>query len=214
MAFFMKNILLISPHPDDIEIFMGGTAAKLVKDGHAIRSIIITDGRRSPRIGAMTDAALAEVRRQESIDAHRVLGITSVHRYGLQSATCETLQPIIEHELALKKYDEIYLPHPQDAHPTHALVAQQFLNIITKVQPQAAIWAYDGWNFLQDPDHYKDISDFIEQKLAAIRCHRSQVSAKSYDEVAEHLARLRALLMASHGHSTYRYAEAFARLCL
>jgi len=41
----MKKVLVISAHPDDMEIGMGGTVAKLSASGCSIISVVLTDGR-------------------------------------------------------------------------------------------------------------------------------------------------------------------------
>ncbi len=39
-----KNILVISSHPDDLEIGMGGTVAKMVDQGVSVVSLVTTGG--------------------------------------------------------------------------------------------------------------------------------------------------------------------------
>jgi N-acetylglucosamine malate deacetylase 1 len=39
-----RNILIVSAHPDDMEIGMGGTAARLIEEGAEVTSFIMTDG--------------------------------------------------------------------------------------------------------------------------------------------------------------------------
>ena len=40
-----RNVLIISPHPDDMEIGMGGTASKLIDSGVDVVSLVVTDAR-------------------------------------------------------------------------------------------------------------------------------------------------------------------------
>jgi len=208
----MKKILLISPHPDDIEIWMGATAARLVSENNAVRSIIITDGRRSPRSIPITDAEMASIRAQESQAAHQALGITDIQQYSLPSIADETIvRAIIQKELD-KNFDEIYLPHPHDGHKTHARIADLVLEAAGTHPTPAVLWAYDGWNFLHNPTRYEEISAYLSQKLDAIRCHKSQIADKAYDEAMEKFARVRALLMSSHTVTNAQYIEAFTQL--
>ena len=72
----MKRILLVSAHPDDMEIGMGGTAAKLAEAGHSLLSVVITDGRRSPDPDMMGQDAMARLRQEEGVRACRRLGIS------------------------------------------------------------------------------------------------------------------------------------------
>ena len=41
-----NNIVIISAHPDDMEIGMGGTVAKLVESNGLITSVVVTNGGR------------------------------------------------------------------------------------------------------------------------------------------------------------------------
>ncbi|MBN1256933.1 MAG: PIG-L family deacetylase, partial [Planctomycetes bacterium] len=40
----MANILAIGVHPDDIEIGVGATLHKLIREGHRVACVDITDG--------------------------------------------------------------------------------------------------------------------------------------------------------------------------
>ena len=72
------NVVIISAHPDDMEIGMGGTAAKLVESMAVITSVVITNGGRSSNPFALTEQRLAEVRREEALHAAGVLGVKDV----------------------------------------------------------------------------------------------------------------------------------------
>ena len=43
----MSNILCLSPHTDDIEIGMGGTVSRLVREGHKIFYIAFSNAQKS-----------------------------------------------------------------------------------------------------------------------------------------------------------------------
>src|SRR3954462_558024 len=81
----MKRILLVSAHPDDMEIGMGGTAAKLAEAGHSLLSVVITDGRRSPDPERIGQDAMARLRQEEGMRACRRLGISETNFFGLGS---------------------------------------------------------------------------------------------------------------------------------
>ena len=44
-----RRCLFFGPHPDDIEIGAGATAARLAREGRAVRFVICTDGRYGSR---------------------------------------------------------------------------------------------------------------------------------------------------------------------
>src|SRR6476659_8163449 len=71
------NILIVSAHPDDMEIGMGGTVAKLAEQA-IITSVIVTNGGRASNPFAWTEQRMAEVRRGEALAAAGVLGVKDV----------------------------------------------------------------------------------------------------------------------------------------
>jgi LmbE family N-acetylglucosaminyl deacetylase len=54
------NIVIISAHPDDMEIGMGGTVAALAESKAVITSVVITNGGRSSNPFALTEQRMAK----------------------------------------------------------------------------------------------------------------------------------------------------------
>ena len=80
-----QRYLFIGPHPDDIEIGAGATAAALVKAGKEVCFLICTDGRYgTDNCRDYTEDALAKVRQEEAVSSAAALGVTDV-RFGLLS---------------------------------------------------------------------------------------------------------------------------------
>src|SRR5881409_4216340 len=73
-----QQILIVSAHPDDMEIGMGGTVAKLAESKAIITSVVVTDGGRASNPFAWIEKRMAEVRREEALRAARVLGVEQV----------------------------------------------------------------------------------------------------------------------------------------
>lgn len=71
--------LFIGPHPDDIEIGCGATAAKLAAAGKQISFLIVTDGRYGDGLSrGVKGDALAALRKQEAIASAGKLGVKDV----------------------------------------------------------------------------------------------------------------------------------------
>jgi LmbE family N-acetylglucosaminyl deacetylase len=205
------KVLIISPHPDDMEVWAGGTAAKFVKEGHRVRSVIITDGRRSLRNFKISDEEMAKLRQKEGEKAYKILGISDFEYFGLVDIKDKRkVGKIITGELK-GNYNRIYIPNLDDLHPTHSEIAKMVLGKAKALKIKSLIFSYDGWNFLQNPDEYIDIENFINQKDKAIKCHQSQIKGKPYDKAAKCLARLRAIMMNPYKITKIKYAEAFKR---
>src|SRR5947208_13408425 len=64
----MASFLIIGPHPDDQELGMGGTIARLVAQGHAVHLVDMTNGEPTPN-GSI------EARARESAEAAKLLGV-------------------------------------------------------------------------------------------------------------------------------------------
>ena len=73
-----ERYLFVGPHPDDIEIGAGATAAKLAAAGKDVCFLICTDGRYGEGNAPETGDALAALRREEAIRAAAVLGVHDV----------------------------------------------------------------------------------------------------------------------------------------
>ena len=79
-----RNYLFIGPHPDDIEIGAGATAARLAAMGKKITFLILTDGRYGDGCsGGITGDELAGLRKQEAIRSAEHLGVRDVRFLGL-----------------------------------------------------------------------------------------------------------------------------------
>lgn len=80
------RFLFIGPHPDDIEIGAGATAAKLVDMGKEVRFLVCIDGRfgttNAPE--GLEGDKLVAVRKQEALDSAAKLGVSDVHFLGLK----------------------------------------------------------------------------------------------------------------------------------
>jgi N-acetylglucosamine malate deacetylase 1 len=69
------RIIAFGAHPDDCELCVGGTAAKWVAAGHAVKFVSMTNG----NVGHFTKSGpeLAAIRKAEVEDCARILGITT-----------------------------------------------------------------------------------------------------------------------------------------
>ena len=72
------NAVIVSAHPDDMEIGMGGTVAKLAESMAVMTSVVVTNGGRSSNPFTLTEQRMAELRREEALRAAAVLGVKDV----------------------------------------------------------------------------------------------------------------------------------------
>lgn len=70
-----KRILVVMAHPDDTELYAGGTLARLMADGKIVRSVKMTSGEKGSRDKEISEAELKTTREQEDRKAMKLLGI-------------------------------------------------------------------------------------------------------------------------------------------
>ena len=199
----MSNILVVGPHPDDQELGMGGTIAKLVAAGHDILLLDMTNGEPTPH------GSVAQ-REKEWTAAARILGVRR-RLLGLKNREVEHNLParhqvagvIREHQAAI-----VFLPFPEDAHPDHRATTRivedaRFDAKLTKtdlpglpIYPKWLIYYYcTHLRQVPDPSFCIDITGFMQKKEDAIVAYESQfVIPEKNRRVVEWLRNLSAFL--------------------
>ena len=216
-----NSILIISPHPDDLEIGMGGTVAKMIAQGAEVTSVVVTDGGGSTNTLGLTRKEMATLRKDEVSTACSLLEINKLILLDLPDAKSENL-PLLRVELSriLDNItpDEIYIPHPEiDKHPTHRAVSQTVVEKMREMSKAGSriperVWCYEVWTPFPEYDRIEDITGYIELKKASVNAHRSQLEYKDYTEGILGLNRYRAVFDERHGVTDEMYAEVFIEL--
>jgi LmbE family N-acetylglucosaminyl deacetylase len=62
-------VLIVTGHPDDIEVHCGGTLAQLVASGKQVRCVLCTSGNRGTSNPAITAEQLGSLRQGEQLQA-------------------------------------------------------------------------------------------------------------------------------------------------
>lgn len=217
-----NNVLIISPHPDDMEIGMGGIVAKMTAEGFDIVSLVVTDGRRSTSVSDLREDEIAQVRKAEVEEAAHILGVKHLILLGLQDVksarNTKEMKEKLKETIDLFHPVELFTPHPEiDKHPTHQIVSRLTIETLDELRknnsfvPQK-IWCYEVWTPFERYDRIEDISDYIDKKAAAIDAHKSQIEYKNYTEGMKGLNRYRAIFNTTSGFTETKYAEVFIEL--
>lgn len=194
MADLKKTIMAITAHPDDAEFGAAGTIAKWTAAGKTVIYVVCTNGDKGSSDPKMTSAKLAAIREREQLAAAKVLGVKEVvflrHPDGFLEDTPEFRGEVVR---MIRKYRP-YLVLTSDPyrsylwHRDHRVAGRVVLDAVYpyardrlfypeheaeglkphKVR-EVYLWGSD------QPDTFTDISDVFETKLAALRCHASQV---------------------------------------
>ena len=109
------DFLVVAPHPDDAELGMGGTIARMIQQGWRVGVLDLTTGEPTPH-GSET------IRRNETIAATETLQLTWRGNAGLPNRrlehTLETRELMASYIRVLQPR-WIFAPFWQDAHPDH-----------------------------------------------------------------------------------------------
>jgi len=70
-----NKILVVMAHPDDTELYAGGTVARLIESGKEVRVIKTTLGNKGNRQQKISEKELGEIRLKEDRSAMKVFGI-------------------------------------------------------------------------------------------------------------------------------------------
>ena len=114
-----KRILVVFAHPDDAELYAGGTIARLTQDGKTVRVVKVTIGNRGSRQEKVTTQELGNIRENEDRVAMEVLGITKENNVyvrindGEVENNLETIG-IIAKQIRLFQPDLIITHNPED----------------------------------------------------------------------------------------------------
>ena len=73
-----KTYLFVAPHPDDIEIAVGSTVARLAREGKEVYYLVCTDGRYGTEDENMSPETLVKIRRDEQLASAKILGVKDV----------------------------------------------------------------------------------------------------------------------------------------
>jgi N-acetylglucosamine malate deacetylase 2 len=199
----MARVLVVASHPDDETIFAGGMIAKYASEGHDVYIVEVTRGEGGevgdPPVGPKSE--LGRYREEEVRCAARALGAREVRFLAFVDPSIEIGEPAkpIDAELGaladplLDIIDQIrpdvILTHGTSGeygHPQHRFTLKAVQEALRKVSPwfpdefltwaaNAGVNAEDRLTNKNDPaDITLDVNPWVERKIAAMKCHRSQ----------------------------------------
>jgi LmbE family N-acetylglucosaminyl deacetylase len=196
-----KRIVVFAPHPDDETLGCGGTIAKRLAEGYEVFVVAMTDGRNAFSLifgikNAPTPQEMKEIRRTEMLKALRILGVPRSNilffdfedgklLYHSKAAASKSLKILNE-----VRPVEIYFPHERDHNPDHQATNIIMKDCIRNIAFSSHAYSYSlGQRFsrlgmltsrmfdiIKNNLVYVDVSQFLNQKEAAIKEYKSQIT--------------------------------------
>ena len=170
------NVLAIGAHPDDIEYGCGGTLTKYAQKGHDVFLFVASDG----GLGGDPD-----VRRQEQKEAAAVLGAREVFWGGYGDTEIPLSRELIvrlETVISEVRPAMIFVNYPDDTHQDHRNLAQSATSATRYIANFLFYEVPSTQNFT--PNCYTDIAAVLDQKMALLEAHRSQVSKTNIEDLS------------------------------
>lgn len=192
------RILVLAPHPDDEAVGCGGYIAWANSQGADVTVVFVTNGE---------NGAAPELRRKETRHAADILGIRRIVHWSLpDGAVSASSLPAgcLEAMISEAGAQVLLVPHVREAHPDHAAVAE--IPLFFSGPANLVVMAYEVWTPME-PNCVIDISQWMDNKLRAIKAYESQCRRFNLESLATGLAQYRA---AWSRMRSWRYAESFA----
>ncbi len=188
------QVMVVTPHPDDAEFGVAGTVARWVKEGQQVVYVVCTNGDKGTNDVNMKPEQLGKIREKEQLAAARVLGVREViflrhPDQGLED-TPEFRKQLVR-LLRMYRPNTVVTADPYRRylwHRDHRITGQVTLDavfpyardhlaypelLMDGLQPhrvsEILFWASEDVNYCSD------ITDTFDLKMAALRCHKSQV---------------------------------------
>jgi len=224
------RVLAVYAHPDDPDVSCGGTLARWARAGAEIHVLICTDGDKGSTDPDVDPATLAERRAGEAGEAAAIIGIAGQHFLGYPDgelvddtafrgalvAWVRRLRPItvLGPDPTAVFFGEDYFNHRDhrttgfallDALSPAAALPHYFPEAGSAHQAETALLSGT-----LEPNVWVDVTATIDDKVAAISCHRSQFADGG--EWARHAVRERAV--EDGRRAGVAYGEGFRRLRL
>lgn len=161
------NVLAIGAHPDDIEFGCGGSLIKYAKAGHSIYLLVLTDG---------SGGGSPATRRREQEQAVKCLHAREVLWGAYRDTGLPLSQELIQEiEAVVKRVraDLVFVHYYDDTHQDHRHLSSCTISASRYSQN---VLFYEGpttQNF--SPSVFIDIDHYLENKLASLKAHASQV---------------------------------------
>ncbi len=179
------DILIFGAHPDDAELGMGGTIAKLVAEGKSVGIIDFTEAE-------LSSNGTVESRKLETAEASKVLNISVRENLKVADGGVKVEAKVKDEVIKLiRKYKPkiVFAPYFNDRHPDHigaSKVVKEafFFSGLVKIEteldgkkqhayrPEKLYYYMQTYEFT--PSFVVDITNYFETKMNSIRAYKSQ----------------------------------------
>lgn len=194
----VERILVVVAHPDDCDFGCAGSTARWTSKGIEVAYCICTDGQAGGFDRSISRDEMARIRRREQTEAGKAVGVTDITFLGYPDGALVPsldLRRDISRVIRRNRPDRVLAQSPERnygriyaSHPDHLAAGEAALSAVYPdarnpfahtsllddegLEPHTVSEVYLMTNI--QPDVVVDISDTIDRKIEALRCHASQ----------------------------------------
>ena len=186
MILVPKNIVVISPHPDDETLGAGATIAKFTNMGSKV-SVLVVSGHLPP----LYKAKDFKITKSEAIEAFNALGVDDWKFLKIPATMVHTtpiaeLNKQISDFIKKKKPELVLIPFP-DRHIDHRTIFDSCVVCCRPIRidsPKMVLayetlsethWNVPGIEANFAPEFYVDVSNSFDKKVSALNKYKSQI---------------------------------------
>ncbi len=230
----VERVLVITAHPDDAEFWVGGTIAGWTDAGTEVSYCVLTDGEGGGFDPAVPREKIPPVRRAEQREAAALLGVQEVEFFGFAEESLHDARHELHVKLVRVirrvRPQRVATWSPEwnwqrfrSCHPGRLATGAAVLEAIypdasnpfalTHLRKNEGLepWRVREVWLINSPErevnHYVDITETFDRKVAAVRAHASQV--KDPGSLADRLRQRIAANTVAAGLPEGRLVEAF-----
>lgn len=200
----MKKVLVISAHPDDEVMGIGGTIAKLTAQGVECHLLIVTDGSSSQYRDSGHLHAIIEAKKVETKRCADLLGFKSIHYGELPDMRLDMTPHIVINQIIEKVIDEVqpdtvFTHFWGDVNRDHQEVYKSTLVAVRPMMgqvvkelycyraPSSTEWTPNKADAMFMPNYFVDIEKFAEQKYKAFSCYSTELREYPHPRSVQYL---------------------------
>jgi LmbE family N-acetylglucosaminyl deacetylase len=194
----IQRVLVIAAHPDDVDFGSAGTVARWTGAGIGVAYCIVTDGDAGGYDESVPRAEIAPMRRKEQTAAAACVGVHDLRFLGYPDGRVEptlALRKDLARVIRQVRPDRVLCPTPErnyarmpPSHPDHRAVGSAALDAVypdarnpfafpeLRTEEGLEAWTVREVWMGGGPaaNHYVDITETFDRKVAALRAHESQ----------------------------------------
>jgi len=188
-----ETILIVVAHPDDEVLAMGGTICYYNKLNYKVYAMFFSDGISSRNYNRKKRMTIDAKKREDASEkAAKLLGFEWVFKGNFQDNAMDK-EPLLNYIKVIEKVkrsinpSKVYTHSPTDLNVDHRVISkatltafrpqpgEKCLEVATFEIPSSTDYSHHKTHGSFTPNKFIDISQFIDNKLKAVSCYKSEL---------------------------------------